>query len=298
MQCPDCGAYAGKEDLFCGECGRPLARETPPKKPLSPEEAKDLPTVLVRPSSRPSRPAAAAVRERKSTSLAPGLVLVGIGLLLLCLFAGGLLFWLRSRETTTVVPTQSQPDQRVLVYGDDFADPDSGWDVYDDEDTQAGYVDGEYGIAVHRVEYMAWGNPDPGPELVDFEVEVDARLVEGPLDNNFGLLVRYQSDEDNFYWFQISADGYYSVDLRQGGEWITLVYWEESDAVQQGVGATNRLRVVCQGSQFSFFANDTFLTEVTDGELGSGSIGLAAGAYDEAGVVIHFDDLRVYALEE
>jgi hypothetical protein len=225
-------------------------------------------------------------------------VLVGIGLLLLCLFAGGLVFWLGSRESPTAVPTQSKPEQRVLLYEDDFSDEDSGWDVYAEEDTEAGYADGEYRIGVHKVDFMAWGYPESGPELIDFEVEVDARKVEGPQDDNFGLLVRYQSDTDDFYWFQISADGYYSVDLRQGGEWITLVYWEATDAVEQGVDAANRLRVVCQGSQLSFFVNDTFLTEVVDDTLGYGSVGLAAGAYDEAGVVIHFDDLRVYALQE
>ncbi|MFN2220452.1 MAG: zinc-ribbon domain-containing protein, partial [Anaerolineae bacterium] len=30
MHCPACGAYYNEEDLFCGECGRPLSTETPP----------------------------------------------------------------------------------------------------------------------------------------------------------------------------------------------------------------------------------------------------------------------------
>jgi hypothetical protein len=127
---------------------------------------------------------------------------------------------------------------------------------------------------------------------------VDARTVEGPLDNNFGILVRYQADGDNFYWFEISSDGYYSVDMMQAGEWVGLVDWVESDAINQGIGATNHLRVVCDRDQFSFYANGTYLTGVSDATFGSGNIGLAVGTFDEPGAVIRFDSLRVYSLQE
>jgi hypothetical protein len=293
MQCPGCGAYAGKDDLFCGECGRPLITEAPTEEPLSPEEAKDLPTVgLEQPVPRLSP------MTKKRASLVLPLVFVAVGLLILCLLGGGLLFLVESREVTTATPTESGPRLGALLYEERFGDATSGWDEFDDDDTWAGYVDGEYGIGVYRTNYMAWGNPEPEQEFAGFQVEVDARQVEGPVDNNFGLLIRYQPDDDSFYWFQISADGYYSFDLRQDGEWTSLVDWVESDAIQQGLAATNRLKVICQESQFRLYVNDVLLGEVTDSSLGLGSVGLAAGTFDEPGVVIHFDDLSVYALEE
>jgi hypothetical protein len=293
MQCPGCGAYANEDDLFCGECGRPLIKEAPIEEPLSPEEAKDLPTVgLERPATRPSPV------TKKRASLVPALVLVAVGLLILGLVGGGLLFWVGSREITRATPTESGPRPGTLLYKESFGDATSGWDEFDEDDTWAGYVDGEYRVGVYRANYMAWGNPEPDQEFTGYQVEVDARQVEGPVDNNFGLLLRYQSDGDDFYWFQISADGYYSFDLRQDSEWTSLVDWVESDAIRQGLDATNRLKVICEGNQFRFYVNDVFLGEVADSSVSLGSIGLAAGAFDEPGVVIHFDDLSVYALEE
>jgi len=110
--------------------------------------------------------------------------------------------------------------------------------------------------------------------------------MEGPLDNNLGVLVRYQSDDDNFYWFQISSDGYFAIDLMQAGEWVTLVSWEASTAIRQGLDVVNRLRVECEGSQFAFAVNGTDLATITDATLSTGSIGLAAGTFGEPGVVV------------
>jgi hypothetical protein len=56
--------------------------------------------------------------------------------------------------------------------------------------------------------------------------------------------------------------------------------------------------VVCSGDQFSFYVNDDHLVDVTDGTIGSGSIGLASGTFEEWGVVVQFDALRVYELGE
>ena len=225
---------------------------------------------------------------------------------MVCLCAVGALIWLRSdgeRPEATQPPEPTQPPQatqapRALLYEDHFDDPSSGWDVFNEDDTLAEYSDGEYRVGVYQTDYMAWGNPSAAPELTDFRVEVDARQAEGPLDNNLGLLIRYQASGDDFYWFEISGDGYYSVDLRQGGEWTTLVDWEASDAIFQGIGSVNRLKVICAGNHFSFYVNDTLLTEISDDTFSSGSIGLAVGTFDEAGVVVYFDNVSVYPLQE
>jgi hypothetical protein len=130
--------------------------------------------------------------------------------------------------------------------------------------------------------------------------EVDVRQVEGPLDNNFGVFVRYLEGDDwySYYWFQISADGFYSVDLRNEGEWVTLVGWEASPAIQTGLGVTNHIRLECSGGQFRFYNNGVHLVDVFDTNLDRGNIGLAAGTFEESGVVVQFDDVRVYELGE
>ncbi len=325
MQCPDCGAYYVETDDFCGECGRPLRQATPPAgPPLSPDEAKDLPTMNVG-AAPPPRAAPAAIAPktprqaapqkavRKKTNLMPALLMAAIGLVLCCLFAGGVFLWLGSTSATPTpwptdtqpppptqppLPTEPPPDKgaspAALIYADDFSDIDSGWDVAFENDTEAEYAIGEYRLAVYRTDYVAWGNPSMAPLFGDIRVEVDARHVEGPLDNNYGLLVRYQDDTDDFLWFQISSDGYFSVDLREGGEWVTLVPWEQSDAIRQGEGITNHLAVEAIGNQFGFYVNDAFLVDLVADPFLVGNIGLAVGAFDEPGVVIHFDNVMVY----
>jgi hypothetical protein len=201
-------------------------------------------------------------------------------------------------EESVANPTGSVPAQGARLYQDDFHDPGSGWDSWSGDDTAAEYVDGEYRLVVNRENYMAWSYPVSGQEFADLAIEVDARQVEGSLESTFGLIVRHQVDDDHYYWFQISGDGYYSVELKWDGEWTFLQEWEPSNAINQGLGATNHLRVIGTGDWFIFYVNDTRLTDVIDDTLRSGRVGLAAGAYDDPPVVVHFDNLSVFALEE
>jgi hypothetical protein len=291
MQCPNCGAYITEEDQFCGECGRPLEGKRSSAEPVTPSEAVDQPAEAL------SLPAPSLPAPAKKRTWVPILVVIGLSLSVLCVFAFGALVWLGIRSGSVPTPAVNAPGTGTPVYQDDFADPGSGWSVYAEDDSVADYTDGEYRVGTYRDNYMAWGNPE-GLELANFEAEVDARTVEGPLDNNFGLLVRTQPDDDNFYWFQISADGYYSVDRMQAGEWIGMVDWTESDAINQGIGATNHLKVVCDQELFSFYVNGTYLTGVTDASFSSGNIGLAVGTFDEPGAVVHFDNIVVYNLQE
>lgn len=296
MQCPNCGANYGKEDLFCGECGRSFSIEPPPGGPSGPPGGEDRATAVRKSAGRLPISTPASLQPRTSLSKLPmmlGIVLV----LLLCLGVGAAVFMSSITEKPGVDSTGAVPAQAELLYHDDFRDPASGWDVWDDGATSGKYTDGEYRLAVHLKDYMVWSYP-ADREFKDFAIEVDARQVDGPLDSTFGLIVRHQSDEERYYWFQISAGGYYSVEKKWDGDWILLQEWEASDAIKQGLDSTNHIEVICYGDRFRFSVNDTLLTELTDDALRAGSVGLAAGAYDEPPVVVLFDNLSVYALDD
>ncbi len=193
---------------------------------------------------------------------------------------------------STVALTATPSPQIGLLYSDDFSDPSSGWDVSSDEDVENGYSDGEYYTLVKKPDWVAWGNP--GCTIADFRLEVDARKVAGPDDNEFGVIVRYR-DNGNYYMFQISSDGYYGVRKRVNGEWETLVPWETSPHINQGQ-SSNHLILIAQGPNFGFYVNGRPLVDVVDASFAEGDIGLFAGAFDEAGVRINFDNLEVWAL--
>ncbi|MGQ9598028.1 MAG: zinc ribbon domain-containing protein [Anaerolineae bacterium] len=291
MECPKCGAFVTDEDRFCGECGQPLSGPTSPAKPLTPMEAKDLPTLDLAAAAKPSRPTVVSARQKK---ILPWLLVFGgLTLLAMCLFGAAILYLFEPKPSPST--PRVQPTPPIVGYQDDFGDPNSGWDVYDEDDARAEYSDGGYRVGVYRTDYVAWGNPAADRQFDDITVEVDARQVEGPVGSNFGLLIRYQPDDENFYWFEISSDGYYSVDLMRAGQWVTLVDWNTSDAIEQGIGATNHLKVECIGNRFLFYVNGLLLTEVTDSAFRSGNIGLAAGTFDEPGTVVYFDNVVVYS---
>ena len=61
-------------------------------------------------------------------------------------------------------------------------------------------------IFIKKENFIKWSNLSRVvPE--DLRIEVDVSKQNGPDDNAFGVLCRYQ-DPENFYYFLISSDGF------------------------------------------------------------------------------------------
>jgi hypothetical protein len=133
--------------------------------------------------------------------------------------------------------------------------------------------------------------------FADFDLQVDATQLAGPADNEYGVLVRMEGDT-RFYAFSVSGDGYVRASRYDDGRWEILGSdWTAHAAVNQGA-VTNTLAIEARGSQFAFSVNDEQVLQVEDGALASGEVGLYAGAFDEAGVHIAFDDLMVEGISQ
>jgi hypothetical protein len=186
-------------------------------------------------------------------------------------------------------PIESDPG---ILFMDDFSDNTSGWDRYTDTDGITDYENGIYRINVLDTRSDYWANP--GKNLSDVRIEVDATKAGGPDDNDIGVICRYKSVDD-FYVFMISSDGYYGISKVVAGEseLIGQESWLDSDAIKLGLD-TNHIRVDCVGSQLSLYVNGVFITSVTDSEFSSGDVGLLAGTYDTPGTDIHFDNFVIY----
>ena len=200
-----------------------------------------------------------------------------------------------SPTATPVVPRETPTATALLVrVEDDFSDPTTGWDIGADSDAEWGYQDGEYRILVHSTELVVWANPHERYDLANLAVVVEARSVSGPVDNEYGVIIRYV-DRSNYYLFTVSSDGMCNVRRIREDVWYTLEPWAPSSAVRQGQ-ATNLLRVEARGTEFKFFANDELLTTVKDATFASGSFGLAASTFAEGEVQVRFDNLLVREL--
>jgi hypothetical protein len=201
-------------------------------------------------------------------------------------------------SSPSVAPLATTPGTtNDVLMEDDFSNFHNNWLSEVTEQSDKGYEDGEFRLTMYQPEYSTWSYPDPPRDFADFALEVDARRVSGPLDNEFGVLVRYQPETDEFYLFAISSNGFYSVQKYQANEWQKLVDWTESAAILQGE-AVNRLRVTGQGDKMRFFVNGEPLTQVENASFRSGSVGLLASTNEKGGVAVAFDNLRVRSLAE
>ena len=215
-------------------------------------------------------------------SLKPGLALVVLAISVLACSLGPRL------EPTGIAPTLAPSN---ILFQDDFSDVNSGWHVVREGDQVVDYEKDGFRFYVTETQFDFWSIP--GLSLGDVHIDVNAVKLGGPDDNDFGVICRYQDDE-HFYGFIISSDGYYGISKMSGGEHNLLGAedMQVSDAINQGT-ANNAIGVDCIGSTLRLIVNGTTLLEVQDADYPKGDVGLMAGTFDVAGVDILFDNFVV-----
>jgi len=187
------------------------------------------------------------------------------------------------------------PASGTVLFQDDFENPLSGWDTASNPDGIMNYNNGVFRILVDTPEINFWSTPNK--VFTDTRVEVDTAKFGGPDANRAGVICRF--DGAQYYFFVISSDGYYGVGrlLRNADNTslVTLLGQDQmmfSAYIKIGV-AVNHLRADCAGSALTFYVNGFQVAQVTDTQLTSGRVGLTAGAFDEGGVDIIFDQFIV-----
>ncbi len=185
-------------------------------------------------------------------------------------------------------------DDQGPLFQDEFDNPRSGWGTDQREEFKRGYEEGEYLIELHKPNWFAWA--DPGTQFDDVSVEVDVHLTSGSQDSHFGVLCRHV-DVDNFYYFAVSADGYYAIFRRTDGGDLKVLTGDgsgmvPSPAIRMG-GQTNRVLAVCQGDELGLYVNGELLESVTDDTHTQGDVGLGAGSGPEGDVRVQFDNLLI-----
>lgn len=201
---------------------------------------------------------------------------------------------LRVLALSLLVCSCTRGDDQGPLFQDDFDNPRSGWGAGQREEFERGYEEGEYFIELHKPHWFIWAYP--GQQFEDVSVEVDARLASGSQDSHFGLLCRYV-DVDNFYYFAISADGYYAIFRRVDGGDLEALTGDgsgmvPSPAIRTGA-QSNHFLALCQGNELSLYINSQLLETVTDDTHAQGDVGVGAGSGPEGDVRIQFDDLVI-----
>lgn len=131
------------------------------------------------------------------------------------------------------------------------------------------------------------------PILTDFNLTVEARLLEGDLDSSYGVLFRVQNQQ--FYRFDITGSGMYMIERRNAdGTWSRLLDdWTAHAAINQGFTVTNQLQIITTGQTLRFLVNGILVQEVRDSAQISGNIALDAGTFGQGGLRVAFDNLII-----
>lgn len=173
---------------------------------------------------------------------------------------------------------------------DDFSDEQASL-LLAGGDTEARYsfIDGAYQVDVRMPNQLAWSELDGS--YADASLAAAATIREGPPESAAALLFRYQ-DGDNFYIFNVAANGTYSLELRRNSQWTRLIDWTASPAIRS-LNEANLLRVDATGDTFTLYVNDTRLGVATDPTFQRGGLALAVNTFDDGGARVTFDDLSV-----
>lgn len=189
--------------------------------------------------------------------------------------------------------TQTTVAPGTLLASDDFSVTPNGWGTMGRSGGEIGFEYQGLTIKVNTPNFMFW--TVNGSKFTDARIDVDAVLVEGPDNDNFGVICRFK-DNQNFYAFVISHDGYYGVFKIVDGV-ITMAnasgYLDYSDVIRKG-GVVNHITATCQGEILSLTVNDTLLSQIQDSSFSEGQVGLIASAYSNPGVKVLFDNLEIH----
>jgi hypothetical protein len=177
---------------------------------------------------------------------------------------------------------------------DDFATPQpERWGLTTNSDMWQGYENGRLVIIVKKPNMTTW-IPMQVQFFQDFDVSIQTAIIDGPKDNLYGVIFRYQ-DADNFYYFGLSGTGNYLLVKRKLGKWVNLLPSTRADFVN---GDKNQIRLKVSGKRIQAFVNGVEAVNFMEQDSPKrGTIAMSASTLDEAGTYVAFDDLQLTILD-
>jgi len=181
--------------------------------------------------------------------------------------------------------------EEPVLFKDNFSDRNGNWTTHADSLSFSGYDQGGFRLWADVPNYQFWSVPELN--FKDVLIYTSARKQSGPENNIFGVLCRYQ-DEENFYAFVVGSDGYYGIFRTLAGEQVLIDQQHlDFNEVIKGGEAVNEIQAICQGDLLTLLVNGNNLLQVKDQALSYGDVGLIVGNFSEPGVDIIFDNFIV-----
>ena len=182
--------------------------------------------------------------------------------------------------------------------GVDTFDTKGNWTLFDNECFKTEITDGVFRMTSKGVEgIICW--EVSWPEIDHFYVDTTVFMPDDCQANDrFGMLFR-APDNYRGYQYGLTCDGRYTLTLWDGEKTTVLVDPTQSDVINVGLDAVNRLGVAAHGSSYDLFVNGVFLTEVIDSTFTDpGKLGYFVRASTDNGFVVEYDNLALWQLED
>jgi serine/threonine protein kinase len=126
----------------------------------------------------------------------------------------------------------------------------------------------------------------------NFTYQVQMTVTQGDAG---GITFRYDGTNDTCYYFAISTNGYYALFYVHNDNYIPILNWTSSAAINTGAGPTNLLAVVVRGRAVDLYVNNQHLAGITDAAVVTGQIGVAA-ENAESNTEVTFSDVKVWKI--
>jgi hypothetical protein len=186
-----------------------------------------------------------------------------------------------------------------VIFEDDFSDPASGWDVFDEPRTHGLYRDGTYVLGVDGG-FLVTGDFNTSTQelstLGDVRVETTAHLTAGD-SGLYGVVCR-AATPTSYYYFLVQSDGSFYIGEAQGKQ-VHNFDTGRSPAIARGT-EPNTIAAECVdgpgGVTLRMFVNGIAVNTVIDSEqpIRIGATGFRAESQN-TDMEVAFDDFVVSA---
>ncbi len=179
------------------------------------------------------------------------------------------------KATTTPLPQYS------VFFQDPLTSDKNNWA----NDSNCSFQTNGYHVRNQKICYAPVGS------VVNGIISVSMQQISGPLDYGDGLGFRVSSGPNgtNGYNFGITPTGVWVFDKLTNGQFVHIQDYTATLAIHQGLQASNVLKVVTQGSSFTFYINNVMVGQATDTTYTTGKCGVYGGEGGSEEVFTNFE---------
>ena len=150
-----------------------------------------------------------------------------------------------------------------FVLNEDFNNNNNSWYEGETDKISATVESGNYSFE-HKQEknsYNAWITINLDEDK-NYVLETEIKKVSGIDDNGYGIVWGVK-DADNKLEVTLTGNGNYSITKWADGKYEDLVPWTVSSYINKWNGATNKIKIIKDGSYLKLFINDNYVNQVS-----------------------------------